>query len=103
MREAGDRRAAPRFPVTLSARVRDAGRSYRAAILDVSAGGLLMAMPDAFAAAPGTELVIDAAILGTVRARVVTTSARGVHVQVDADAEAYSLAVQRVSRIARSW
>ncbi|MEE7449832.1 hypothetical protein MRF4_19545 [Methylobacterium radiotolerans] len=103
MREGGDRRAAPRYPVTLTARVRDAARSYRAAILDVSAGGLLMAMPDAFVAAPGTVLVIDAAILGTVRARVVTTSARGVHVQVDADAEDYGVAVRRVSRIAQSW
>lgn len=103
MRDGGDRRAAPRFPVTLSARVRDVARTYRATILDVSSGGLLMAVPGAFTAEPGTRLEIEAVVIGIVQVCVVAISARGVHLRIDADAEAYGLAVRRVSRIAQSW
>lgn len=105
MIDGGDRREAPRFPVTLSARVRYAARTYRAAILDVSVRGLLMEAPETFVAEPGTRLEIEVAMIGTVHARVVATSVRGVHlcVDTDADADAYGVAVRKVFRIAQSW
>ncbi|WP_409566995.1 PilZ domain-containing protein [Methylobacterium sp. J-048] len=103
MCDGGDRREAPRFLVTLSARVRDAARTYRTAILDVSTGGLLMIVPKDFVADPGTRLEIEVAMIGTVRVRVVATSERGVHLRIESDADAYGLAVRRVSKIVQSW
>ena len=103
MRDGRDRRRSQRYPVTLSARIEDARRTYRAEILDVSLGGLLLSSPATFLAEAGAKLIVDAALLGTIRARVVPTTARGIHLRLDDRADHYGVAVRRLSRLSRAW
>lgn len=103
MAEFSDRRRAKRYPVTLSARVHDAGRSYRTEILDVSAGGLLLSPPSGLAVDVDASLQIDATVIGRVHARVVGISHHGIHLRVEPDAFQYASAIRHLSGFSRSW
>jgi methyl-accepting chemotaxis protein len=77
--EIGDRRRADRFPVERSATLWFSQRSFSSRLIDVSAGGLLMAAVPNLEAKPGQSVEIDIQHLGRVSARIVTVSPMGVH------------------------
>ena len=97
-----DRRRWRRLPVTLSARVEQGRRSYRARILDLSAGGLLLAPVPGLAPADGA-LQVTAALIGQVPVRVVAVSPAGVHVAVEEPPDRYAEAVLRLADLMRAW
>ncbi|TNC15710.1 PilZ domain-containing protein [Methylobacterium terricola] len=102
-RDGAERRRDRRFPVTLSARLRHGGRSYRTEILNLSRGGLLLAPVTTAPLLPGASIRIEAASIGEVEARVVSLSALGIHVRVDDTSERFQNALVRLARLTRIW
>lgn len=98
-----DRRDARRYLVTLSAQVLAAERTYRTEVLDVSAGGMLLAATGGFAVDRGTQLEIEAAMIGRVRARVVGVSRHGIHLRIDPPTSQYDSAIERLSILSQAW
>ncbi|MFE1602232.1 chemotaxis protein [Methylobacterium sp. ID0610] len=74
--EIGDRRRHDRYPVDLPARV---GPSGLGRVLDLGAGGLLLAPPAGQAAGPGAVLALDVRGIGRLGVTVVGISPRGWH------------------------
>jgi len=77
--EIGDRRQADRFPVERSATLWISHRSAPSRLIDVSAGGLLIAAVPDFDTEPGQPVEIDIQHLGRVSARMVVVSSMGIH------------------------
>lgn len=98
-----ERRRDLRLPVTLSARLRHGGRSYRTEILNLSRGGLLLAPVAAALLVPGTTIRVEAASIGEVEARVVSLSALGIHARVEDTSERFQNALVRLARLTRIW
>ena len=103
MNDETERRRSRRFPVTLSASINDARRSYRGEVLDVGDGGLLLSAPEDFRVEPGAALTVEAAMIGCVEAYVVATSKHGIHLQVRDSPARYASALQKLSRLTRAW
>ncbi|QRE72733.1 PilZ domain-containing protein [Methylobacterium aquaticum] len=102
-RRDSERRRDRRFPVTLSARLRHGGRSYRTEILNLSRGGLLLAPVEAALLVPDATIRVAAATIGEVEARVVSLSALGIHARVDDTSEHFQAALVRLARLTRIW
>lgn len=98
-----DRRKARRYQVTLSAQVTDADRRYRTEVLDVSAGGLLLARPPALSVAVDSLLQIEAPMIGRVQARVVGVSRHGIHLEIEPHTRQYESAIERLSILSQAW
>ena len=97
--ELGNRRAHPRLPVALTARIRQATSSVPARTVDISRGGLLLTPQSEVRIVPGEGLRIEISELGEVEARVVARSRLGLHLQAEGAPEAYS---SRVDALAAS-
>jgi methyl-accepting chemotaxis protein len=80
--ELGDRRAHDRYPVEHSVTLRMNGRSVSTQAIDLSIGGILLAIPELDLSA-GRSLELDIARIGAVRVRVVAVSGMGVHCAFD--------------------
>lgn len=98
-----ERRRSQRLPVTVSARVRAGAAWHRTEILNVSDGGLLLAPMTAFVLASGRPVVIEAALIGEVRGRVVGASAQGIHVAVEAPTPHFLAGVRRLLALTQTW
>ena len=98
-----ERRRDRRFPVTLSARLRHGGRSYRTEILNLSRGGLLLAPVESAVLGPGATIRVAAATIGEVEARVVSLSPLGIHARVEDTPERFENALLRLARLTRIW
>ncbi|MBB3019887.1 methyl-accepting chemotaxis protein [Microvirga lupini] len=81
--EIGDRRRADRFPVERSATLWFAHRGVSSRLIDVSAGGLLMAAIPNVDVRPDMPVEIDIQHLGRVNARIVAVSSMGIHCGFD--------------------
>lgn len=99
----GERRRDLRFPVTLSARLRHDGRSYRTEILNLSRGGLLLAPVATVLLLPGAPIQVAAATIGEVEARVVGLSALGIHARIEDTPERFQHALVHLARLTRIW
>lgn len=99
----GDRRRHRRLPVTLSARVHHAERSYRTQILDVSDGGVLLSPIAALAAGEQQLIHIESATIGRVEARIVAISPLGIHAHIEDAAGRYHEAIERLFGLTRAW
>lgn len=89
--------------MTLSAKTIWAGRTHRVAILDVSAGGLLLSVPRCFGPKIGGVLDLDATLIGRFQARIVDITERGIHLEVEDLTACYDQALARISDLARTW
>lgn len=98
-----ERRRDTRFPVTLSARLHQGGRSYRTEILNLSRGGLLLAPVMLAPLNPGSRIRVEAATIGEVEAYVVSVSALGIHARVEDPTERFQNALVRLARLTRIW
>lgn len=98
-----ERRRAQRYLVTLSAQVLAAERAYRTEVLDVSAGGMLLAPASGLSVGLDTQLEIEAAMIGRVRARVVDVSDHGIHLRIDPPTSQYDSAIERLSILSQAW
>ena len=103
MNSAADRRRSARYAVTLSAKITCADRTHRVAILDVSAGGLLLSIPRWLDLKVGRLLDLDATLIGRFRARVVDITDRGIHLEVETMTGRYEQALGKLSDLARTW
>ncbi|MBB4040917.1 methyl-accepting chemotaxis protein [Microvirga flocculans] len=77
--EIGDRRQTDRLPVDRPATLWISGRSTSSRLIDISAGGALLAPIADAPAAPGHRAAIDIKDVGRFDARIVATSAMGLH------------------------
>ena len=98
-----DRRRARRYQVTLSAQVTETERSYRTEVLDVSAGGLLLAPAQASSVRIDSVLRIEAPMIGQVQARVVGISVHGIHLEIEPHTRQYESAIERLSILSQAW
>jgi c-di-GMP-binding flagellar brake protein YcgR len=98
-----ERRRAPRYLVTLSAQVVAAERVYRTEVLDVSAGGMLLAPASGLSVVRDTVLEIAAAMIGRVRAQVVAVSDHGIHLRIDPPTRRYDSAIERLAILSQAW
>ncbi|MGX7708642.1 PilZ domain-containing protein [Methylobacterium sp. Gmos1] len=98
-----ERRRDRRFPVTLSARLRHGGRSYRTEILNLSRGGLLLAPVATVMLVPGSPIQVAAASIGEVEAHIVSLSALGIHARVEGTSERFQKALVHLARLTRIW
>ncbi len=99
----GDRRRHRRLAVTLSARIHHAEHIYRACILDVSDGGLLLSPIDGLPTAARPTIEIDAFSIGKIKARVVCISRIGIHTQIESAPESYYDGVRRLALLVQPW
>jgi methyl-accepting chemotaxis protein len=74
--EIGDRRRFDRYPADLAVVLGD-GRRCR--IMDISEGGILLAVPDGACPAPGSTVTAEIASIGPVRLAVLARSGLGLH------------------------
>lgn len=88
--ELGDRRESDRVPVSLAAVIHDGARSFPTHTVDVSATGLLVAVPGGVVIGAGTHLSVELPELGTVTAEVVSRSPLGLHLKIVQTADAYA-------------
>ncbi len=96
--ELGNRRADPRLPVALEARIRrGAAASVPARTVDVSRNGLLVTPQVEIEAGPGQRLKIDIPELGEVEARVVARSRLGLHLRAENAPGAFAARVDALS------
>lgn len=93
----GNRRKQPRLPVALEATLRQAGCSYATRTVDVSQGGLLVAVPDGLRAHIGLQVEAETVELGCVSTQVVGLSALGLHLQITQAPEEYPAAVEHLT------
>ncbi|MDP4023012.1 PilZ domain-containing protein [Methylobacterium sp. NEAU 140] len=98
-----ERRRSTRYPVTLSAKIICDARTHRAAVLDVSAGGLLLSASQRLDLTIGRTLDIDATLIGRFEARIVGVTHRGIHLAVERMPAHYKQALGKISRLARTW
>ena len=78
--EIGDRRRFDRYPVELAVRLSD-GRRTRS--IDLSAGGILVVVPDGPTITAGSRHSLDIETIGRLNATVVATSPMGLHCAFD--------------------
>ena len=81
--EIGDRRQSDRLPVDRPATLSVGGRSASSRLIDVSAGGVLLAPAAGIPVASGARAELDVHNVGRLGIRVVATSAMGIHCAFD--------------------
>jgi methyl-accepting chemotaxis protein len=79
--EIGDRRRHDRLPCDLSVTLRASGREIRGQTVDLSEGGMLVRANDAEKLGIGTTAEAELAGIGRMRARIVASSALGLHTE----------------------
>jgi methyl-accepting chemotaxis protein len=77
--EIGDRRRSDRFPVDRPATLSLNGRSHASRIIDISAGGLLLARLSNEIAEPGLKAEIDISGVGRAGVQIAAISSMGIH------------------------
>ncbi len=96
----GDRRRQDRYPEERSVRLAD-GRTTRT--VDLGTGGALVASLDGAPPATGTRLALEVAGIGPLAARVVATSALGLHLAFDLDPAARERVEAAMAEIAAGY
>ncbi|MXQ11021.1 methyl-accepting chemotaxis protein [Microvirga makkahensis] len=81
--ELGDRRQSDRFPVERPVTIRAGLNNFVSRLIDLSTGGVLLALPEAMRMTPGQHAEIETRETGRVNVRIVASSSMGLHCTFD--------------------
>ena len=104
--EIGDRRRHDRYPVELGVTARIGPRSLKTSSIDISRGGILLALPEELRrdVDPQASLLLEIGGIGSIRARIAGISAMGLHCAfLEDDPQAMAAVAGEVARIAQEF
>ncbi len=104
--ELGDRRRHDRYPVELGVTARIGPRSLKTSSIDISRGGILLALPEELRrdVDPQASLLLEIGGIGSIRARIAGISAMGLHCAfLEDDPQAMAAVAGEVARIAQEF
>jgi len=104
--EIGDRRRHDRYPVELGVTAQLGARSLKTASIDISRGGILLALPEDQRrdVDPQSSILLDISGIGSIRARIAGISPMGLHCAfLDDDPQAVIAVAAKVAQVAQEF